>query len=175
MAIFRQPSRSGAPALAYIQLMRDRSAMHGFTAMGVFLFFGAVMAGLAATTLLWRGTALDRVWNLNPTAYKRLVPLGGAFGILFLLLGTALTTAGIGWFRRRLWGWRLAVVIIATQVLGVRQRGLAARRNWRHHRRVHYCCFFCNPKSEPRLPRISLEEIQKADSQPLALGGCQSK
>ena len=28
----------------------------GFTAMGVFLFFGAVMATLAATTLLWRGT-----------------------------------------------------------------------------------------------------------------------
>jgi hypothetical protein len=27
-------------------------------------------------------------------------------------------TAGIGWFRRRLWGWRLVVVIIATQVLG---------------------------------------------------------
>jgi hypothetical protein len=34
------------------------------------------------------------------------------------LLGAILTTAGIGWFRRRPWGWRLAVVIIATQVLG---------------------------------------------------------
>ncbi len=29
------------------------------TAMGVFLFFGAVMALLAGTTLIWRGTLLD--------------------------------------------------------------------------------------------------------------------
>lgn len=76
------------------------------------------MASLAATTLLWRGTALDRLWTLNPTAYKQLAPLGRAVGILFLLLGSALAAAGIGWFRCRLWGWRLAVVIISTQVLG---------------------------------------------------------
>lgn len=119
---------SWAEALAYIQQMRDdhRSGLHfavrpkmpGFTAIGIFLFFGAIMASLAATTLLWRGTALDRLWDLNPTAYKQLAPLGGTVGILFLLLGAALTTAGIGWFRHRLWGWRLAVVIIAIQVLG---------------------------------------------------------
>jgi hypothetical protein len=90
----------------------------GFNAIGIFLFFGAIMASLAATTLLWRGTVLDRLWALNPTAYKQLVPLGGIVEILFLMLGVALTTAGIGWFRRRLWGWKLAVVIIATQVLG---------------------------------------------------------
>jgi len=90
----------------------------GFTAICVFLFFGALMASLAATTLLWRGTALDRVWALNPTAYKQLAPLGAEVGLLFLVLGVALITAGIGWFRHRLWGWRLAVVIIATQVLG---------------------------------------------------------
>ena len=76
------------------------------------------MASLAATALLWRGTPLDRIWALNPRAYKQLQPLGRTVGILFLLLGLALSTAGIGWFRRRLWGWRLAVVIIATQVLG---------------------------------------------------------
>jgi hypothetical protein len=90
----------------------------GFTAMGIFLFFGATMASLAAITLLWKGTALDGVWALNPTAYKELAPLGGSVGILFLLLGATLTMAGIGWFRHRLWGWRLAITIIATQVLG---------------------------------------------------------
>ncbi len=90
----------------------------GFSAIGIFLIFGAVMAGFAATTLLWRGTALDRVWILNPTAYQQLVPLGSKVGILFLLLSAALVVSGLGWFRRRLWGWRLAVVIIATQVLG---------------------------------------------------------
>jgi hypothetical protein len=90
----------------------------GFAAIGIFLFFGAVMASLAATTLLWQGTVLGRIWALNPPAYKQLAPLGGWVGILFLLLGAALVTAGIGWFRRRLWGWRLAVVVISTQVLG---------------------------------------------------------
>ena len=90
----------------------------GFNAIGIFLFFGAVVAGLAAITLLWRGTPLDRLWVLNQMAYNRLVPMGRTVGILFLLLSVALAMAGIGWFRRRPWGWRLAVVIIATQVVG---------------------------------------------------------
>lgn len=44
--------------------------------------------------------------------------MGGKAGILFLLLAAALAMAGVGWFRRRVWGWRLTVVIIAMQVLG---------------------------------------------------------
>jgi hypothetical protein len=90
----------------------------GFSFIGVFLFFGAIMSCLAATTLLWRGTVLDRLWSLNPVAHRLLAPLGAKVGIPFLLLAAALTAAGIGWFRHRLWGWRLAVAIIATQILG---------------------------------------------------------
>jgi hypothetical protein len=90
----------------------------GFAAVGIFLFFGATMASLAAITLLWRGTSLDRIWRLNPAAYRQLAPLGRGVGGLFLLLGLALAAAGIGWFRRRLWGWRLAVAIIAIQIIG---------------------------------------------------------
>jgi hypothetical protein len=109
--------------------MRDRSsygtdkvAGHampcGITAVGVFLFFGATMASLAGTTLTWPGTSLDRMWALNPTAHKQLATFAKPAGILFLLLAALLASAGTGWFKQRLWGWRLAVAVVATQVLG---------------------------------------------------------
>lgn len=85
--------------------------------MGVFLYFGAVMATLAGVTLIWRGTFLDHLWILNPRAYHRLLPLGDTVGIAFLSLGVILAVAGVGWSRRRLWGCALAWVLIATQVL----------------------------------------------------------
>jgi len=90
----------------------------GITAVGVFLFFGATMATLAGTTLSWPGTSLDRLWALNPTAHKQLATFARPAGILFLVLAATLALAGTGWFKRRLWGWRLAVAVIATQVLG---------------------------------------------------------
>jgi hypothetical protein len=90
----------------------------GMMVIGIFLLFGALMASLAGTTLVWRGSALDRMWTLNPRAHKELSPLGKAVGIPFLVLGVTLAVAGMGWFKRRLWGWRLAVALIATQVLG---------------------------------------------------------
>ena len=76
------------------------------------------MASLAGTTLVWPGSALDRIWNLNPRAHDELVPFGRVLGIPFLLLGATLAVASLGWFKRRRWGWRLAVAIIAMQVLG---------------------------------------------------------
>lgn len=76
------------------------------------------MAGLAGTTLMWRGTVLDRVWALNRPAYRQLSSSGPAVGVLFLLLSAVLVAAGVGWFQRRAWGWGLAVGIIFTQVAG---------------------------------------------------------
>ena len=54
---------------------------------------------------------------VNAPAYRQLAPFGKTVGIAFLLPGATLVVAGTGWFKRRLWGWRLAVAIIATQVL----------------------------------------------------------
>ena len=90
----------------------------GMVAVGIFLFFGATMAGLAGMTLVWRGTIFDRIWALNAPVYSRLAPFGKTVGVLFLLLSATLLLAGVGWFKRRRWGWRLAVAIIVTQVLG---------------------------------------------------------
>ncbi len=35
-----------------------------------------------------------------------------------MLLSVALGVTCVGWFRRRVWGWWLAVVILSTQILG---------------------------------------------------------
>jgi len=94
------------------------SPPRGMTAMGVFLLFGAAVALIAGTSLMRPGTALDRMWALNPRAYHELSPLGRSAGLLFLLLALALALTGMSWLKRRRWGWRLAVVIIGTQVLG---------------------------------------------------------
>jgi hypothetical protein len=90
----------------------------GLTAVAVFLFFGAAMASLAATTLILPGTMLDRVWRLNPVAHTHFASLGTPVAVVFLLLAIALAAAATGWMRRRRWGWTLAVVIITIQVLG---------------------------------------------------------
>jgi hypothetical protein len=90
----------------------------GITAIGVFWFFGAVMASYACVTLLWPGTVLDRLWRLNTSAHVDLLLMGPAIGILFLVLCAALVAAGIGWTKRRAWGWTLGVILLGTQVTG---------------------------------------------------------
>jgi hypothetical protein len=95
-----------------------RQSSWAMTAIGLFLFFGAVMALLAGISLIWRGTLLDHMWVLNAPAYRQLAPFGKTVGVPFLVLSAALAAAGVGWFGRRLWGWRLTVVVIATQVSG---------------------------------------------------------
>jgi len=90
----------------------------GYTAIGVFLFFGATMASYAAFTLAFPGTSLDRAWMLNPEAHEQLATLGRVLAFPFLFLALALFLAGLGWFRRRRWGWALAVVIISINLLG---------------------------------------------------------
>jgi hypothetical protein len=76
------------------------------------------MAALAGTTLVWRGTPLDRLWAVNRPAYMQLAPIGSTVAPLFFLLSATLAAAASGWFKLRLWGWRLTVGIITVHVAG---------------------------------------------------------
>lgn len=96
---------------------RSRSRPRGMAAVGVFLLVSAAIAMLAGVSLLWRGTPLQPMWRLNPRAYRELAPYAAMAGSGLLVLACTLAAAGIGWFRRREWGWWLAVAIIGTQVL----------------------------------------------------------
>jgi hypothetical protein len=90
----------------------------GWLAIGVFLLWGAAMATLAGVTLIFPGTFLDRAWVLNPTGHAGLSALGRWVGFLFPVLGLALALAGIGWLKRRFWGWILAVLLTGGNLLG---------------------------------------------------------
>ena len=90
----------------------------GWFAIGIFLLGGAVLATFAGITLIFPGTFLDRAWLLNPTGHAELTALGRWVGFLFPLLGLVLAAAGMGWLKRRRWGWRLAVLLIAANAVG---------------------------------------------------------
>ena len=90
----------------------------GWFAIGIFLLGGAVLATFAGITLIFPGTFLDRAWLLNPTGHAGLTALGRWVGFLFPLLGLVLAAAGMGWLKRRRWGWRLAVLLIAANAVG---------------------------------------------------------
>lgn len=70
------------------------------------------MAAFAAITLLKPGTFLDQAWKLNPSAHEQMLPLGRVVGVPFIVLAIVLFLAGVGWFRRRYWGWVLGVSVI---------------------------------------------------------------
>jgi hypothetical protein len=95
-----------------------RSSKGTFIAIGTFFYFAMTMALYAAITLLHPGTVLDRLWFLNPRAHRDLLMFRNPAGVLFLIVAALAATAGLGWFRRRLWGWRLAVLGISAQLLG---------------------------------------------------------
>src|SRR6266481_6272747 len=81
ISVYSQRMRGGHSSRAEARVRGgSRRAM---TAIGVFLFFGAIMALLAGTTLIWQGTFLDQMWAVNAAAYKQLAPFGRTVGILF--------------------------------------------------------------------------------------------
>jgi hypothetical protein len=58
------------------------------------------------------------MWGLNQQAYALLSPLAGFVGPLFLLFSALMVFISIGWLKRRLWSWRLAVAVLGTQTVG---------------------------------------------------------
>jgi hypothetical protein len=94
------------------------SLRHAITAIGLFLVFGSSMAALAGTMLIWPGTRLDRLWSLNETAHAELRKAGSYLGPLFWALSITLVGTAVGWFRQRVWAFRLTVAIVGTQVAG---------------------------------------------------------
>lgn len=88
---------------------------HWFAA---FFTFGATMCALTTGLLLFPGTALDSLWRLNPDAHHAFQSFGSWSIVLMLTVGTGCLFTAIGLWRGTRWGTRLAVIILALNIIG---------------------------------------------------------
>ena len=86
--------------------------------LAAFFAFGATMCSLTIVLLLFPGTALDAAWNLNPSAHVNFRSIQPWAVPLMFLVGTACAFAATGLWRERRWGTRLAMTILAINILG---------------------------------------------------------
>jgi hypothetical protein len=83
-----------------------------------FFAFGAAMCLLTIVLLVFPGTKLDSLWNLNPDARVAFRSLG-SWSILFMLaVGIGCAFAAVGLWRGTLWGIRLGLVILVANIIG---------------------------------------------------------
>jgi len=77
-----------------------------------FAFATCILLGVGIT-LLRPGSELEVIWKLYPARRLLLMPYRWWFGPGFLMLAIVMVSASIGCFRRRIWGWWLAMVIFS--------------------------------------------------------------
>ena len=83
-----------------------------------FFLFGAAMCLLTIVLLEFPGTALDAVWRLNPEARRGFLGIGPWASVIMAIAGTAFALSAVGLIRRRVWGRRLAIAVLAVNVAG---------------------------------------------------------
>jgi hypothetical protein len=76
------------------------------------------MCLLTIALLVFPGTTLDWLWNLNPHARIAFQSLGSWSILLMSGVGTACALAATGLWRGTLWGVRLGLAILIVNVIG---------------------------------------------------------
>lgn len=96
-------------------LLKQPQLLYWFAA---FFAFGAMMCLLTIVLLVFPGTKLDSLWNLNPDARVAFQSLGSWSVLLVLAIGTGCALAAIGLSSGKLWGVPLAIAILFINIIG---------------------------------------------------------
>lgn len=90
----------------------------GLFLIAVFLILGVCMLCLSAFTLLFPGTGLDVIWEINPDGHKQMMVYSKPVGIGMLALAIFFIVAITGWNRRKMWGWWCVTGIFIANGIG---------------------------------------------------------
>ena len=116
--LLRRTSQRMKLSSASPQHDQPKSRPRGIGALGVFFLFGAAMSSLAAASLLFPGGLLDPIWILNPRAREAFIGTAPWGSMLLLVLSCACALAACGLFCARRWGHRLALTLLAINLIG---------------------------------------------------------
>jgi uncharacterized membrane protein (DUF2068 family) len=79
--------------------------------------FGAAMSFIASLSLLLPNSFLESMWRLNPRAQVNLSSIGVWAVVLLTTVSVFCATAGVGLWRGARWGHRIAVGLIAVNLI----------------------------------------------------------
>jgi len=83
-----------------------------------FFAFGTCMCLLTIVLLAFPGSALDALWRVNAEAQSAFAAHRAGAMLLMALVAAACAAAAIGLARRAAWGRRLAIAVLAVNLLG---------------------------------------------------------
>jgi hypothetical protein len=90
----------------------------GVTALSIFFLFGAAASFLSFVSLLFPGSFLEPMWQLNPRARENFTSMGMWAIVLMSAVCVACVSAAVGLWRGTRWGYWLAVALLAINLLG---------------------------------------------------------
>jgi uncharacterized membrane protein (DUF2068 family) len=92
--------------------------LRGITALSIFFLAGSAISLTASLSLLRPNSFLESMWRLNPRAHENLSSLGLWAVLLLAIVSLFCAAAAIGLWRGSRWGHRLAIGLIATNLIG---------------------------------------------------------
>lgn len=90
----------------------------GISALSIFFLAGALISLTASASLLFPGSFIEPMWRANPRAHAHLSELGRWAVVLLFAVSMSCAMAAIGLWRRARWGHKLAVALIAINLVG---------------------------------------------------------
>lgn len=90
----------------------------GVTALSLFFAAGTLVSGVSAVALAFPGSWLEPMWRLNPAARAAFASIGPWAVVLMLGVMMACAGAAAGLWTGRRWGYRLAVGLLAVNLVG---------------------------------------------------------
>jgi hypothetical protein len=99
--------------------------------VAAFLFAATAVAAVVSASLLFPGTLLDRLWELNKPGAAAFRALGRLSGVLLLVLGVGTSAAAVGLLQDREWAWWFAIALFAINGCGDVVSFFVTRDLWR--------------------------------------------